>query len=179
MPSLFDNQYSRGPLYQYWKERGQEEKGLREKRVQEAEARSQGRRPAGPTYGPSSDDAYHRRATAGPPTYAAAAAAVVGGGGGVVPNESSEADLPPYYSATAAPNDHPEGAEEEKTRLHRQRQQVAQDETLAESLSREQTSTPNGDADADDQKVGRSKARKIGTWLADAASGYTKNQGRW
>ncbi|EXJ88704.1 hypothetical protein A1O1_05636 [Capronia coronata CBS 617.96] len=68
-PSLFSNEYSRGPLYQYWKERGEEEKGLRDQRVQEANLRSKGVRPLNPTYGPSSNEQYTSRATSGPPAY--------------------------------------------------------------------------------------------------------------
>ncbi|KAK5058922.1 hypothetical protein LTR84_011186 [Exophiala bonariae] len=82
--SIFSSEYSRGPLYQYWKERSTEEKATREQRIEEARLRARGFQPLSPASGPSSHDSYVRRATSGPPGYIAA---TNGGGSGSSPGE--------------------------------------------------------------------------------------------
>ncbi|KIX93129.1 uncharacterized protein Z520_11186 [Fonsecaea multimorphosa CBS 102226] len=167
MPSIFTNDTSRGPLYQYWKERGQEEKALREQRIQEARLRSKGFRPMDPAFGPSSTESYAHRAASGPPAYghesvdaegrsegssSSSAAAVrqqqqqQGGSAGAVVDDN---ELPSYGALTGRRSEDLTGAggedpllpaEEEKARLRRledQRRQIQADSALAQSLSTE------------------------------------------
>lgn len=220
MPSLFSNEYSRGPLYQYWRERGQEEKRMRESRVQDAKLRSKGQRPLSPTFGPSSNDSYAHRATSGPPAYrhdstdiepAAALPPAVTAAAADTQQEALQRDaLPAYYDTTTAAGSPPtttttttshEGgrlpsAEEEKARLRafeaRQRQ-ISADAAVARSLSHDADANADADGEGSDSEGGHGKGKqperggrrksstagKIGRWLADAASGYTKNQERW
>ncbi|KIW22697.1 uncharacterized protein PV07_10967 [Cladophialophora immunda] len=200
MPTIFTNEYSRGPLYQYWKERNQEEKALREQRIEEAKLRSKGFRPMEPAFGPSSTDSYAHRAASGPPAYhpdtGAGAEGVEGsslrqqqpqresaGGGDELPSYGAStggaaaergADEPPSLLS----------AEEEKARLRQleeQRRQIQSDSALAQTLSAEEED-PDEAAQAGKGKQPerrKSTAGKIGRWLADAASGYTKKQERW
>jgi len=84
MPSLFTNDKSKGPLYDYWKDRSAEEKTQRDQRIQEAKLRSQGFTPMDPTYGPSSRDSYQARAAGGgPPGYESAGLGDEGGVEGI------------------------------------------------------------------------------------------------
>lgn len=188
-PSLFNNEYSRGPLYQYWKERGQEEKVLRDQRIKEAGLRSKGHQPLSPTYGPSSNDQYAHRATSGPPAYRNDE-----GESGDPDRSSQPSELPSYgqvagrETEASAADQEPVllSAEEEKARLRQleeQRRQIADDAAIAQTLSHE--SAEEGQGEGEVQGNGKQPARrkstaaKVGGWLADAASGYTKNQGRW
>ncbi|OAL35969.1 hypothetical protein AYO20_04875 [Fonsecaea nubica] len=220
MPTIFTNEYSRGPLYQYWKERNQEEKALREQRVQEAKLRSKGFRPMDPAFGPSSSDSYAQRATSGPPAYRRESDAGAGTEGGVegstavgsgtgaaqqsqrgpVGTAAGDDELPSYGASTDLPAAGGEGsdqpllsAEEEKARLRQleeQQRQIRSDSALAQTLSaeEEQEQAAQGEeTDAAAAAAGKGKqperrkstAGKIGRWLADAASGYTKKQERW
>ncbi|KAH0829388.1 hypothetical protein FOPE_10744 [Fonsecaea pedrosoi] len=221
MPTIFTNEYSRGPLYQYWKERNQEEKALREQRVQEAKLRSKGFRPMDPAFGPSSSDSYAQRAASGPPAYrresdatreSVEGSSAAGAGAGVGAAQHSQRgpigtvggddELPSYGASTDLPAAAGEGsdqtllsAEEEKARLRQleeQQRQIQSDSALAQTLSaeEEQEQAAQGeetDAAAAAAAAGKGKqperrkstAGKIGRWLADAASGYTKKQERW
>lgn len=98
--SIFSSEYSRGPLYQYWKERSAEEKATREQRIQEAKLRSKGFQPLSPASGPSSNDSYVRRATSGPPGYLTATA--TGGGGGDQVNPEGRVPEPSSSNVAAA-----------------------------------------------------------------------------
>jgi len=203
--SLFNNEYSRGPLYQYWKERGVEEKALRTQRIQDAQLRSKGHQPLTPTFGPSSNDSYAHRATSGPPTYDAETTPPVPVRVPVpVPVVSDQ--LPSYSAATGLDVDGDTDAgllssDEEKARL-RQLEEQTDDAAIAAALSRDETQPqpqpqPQPQSRHEDQIDGevegegdskrkgkqperrKSAVAKIGGWFADAASGYTKNQGRW
>ncbi|KIW92356.1 uncharacterized protein Z519_07340 [Cladophialophora bantiana CBS 173.52] len=203
MPSIFTNEYSRGPLYQYWKERGQEEKALREQRIQEAKLRSKGFQPMSPAFGPSSTDAYAQRATSGPPAYHPESSE---GAGGSPPQQHLPPvdELPPYGATAGVVGGQSEPAaeggggcgqsllssEEEKARLRRleeQHRHSQADSALTQTLSAEDEQAAWTAAEEDDASTGkgkqperrRSTAGKIGRWLADAASGYTKKQERW
>jgi hypothetical protein len=226
-PSLFSSEYSRGPLYQYWKERSAEEKATRGQRIDEAKIRSQGFQPLSPASGPSSNDSYVRRATSGPPGYIAATSSSIatnrdGSGnaseGGLQRTISSERetssnaearpsneDLPSYINvagstptghqpSTGRLGDHGEpsqllSAEDEKARLaqlEEQRHQINQDAAIARSLSSSDVETVERHASVGEGSPGRSSdtrrkstSSKIGRWLADAASGYSKKQERW
>lgn len=249
--SIFSSEYSRGPLYQYWKERSAEEKATREQRIQEAKLRAKGFQPLSPASGPSSNDSYVRRATSGPPGYITATSGVDDDGNRhgmdegsasapsnaapAVPatgrvsgrnNAAHEPDmLPPYAAATAAtstfppaiasasdnPIPNPEqptengllSASGEKARLAQleaQRRQIESDGALAETLSCPSHSRPSSAAmegageiapqtqprrasiasdGADEPPRRKSTTGKIGRWLADAATGYTKRQERF
>lgn len=229
-PSIFSSEYSRGPLYQYWKERSAEEKATRDQRIDEAKIRSQGFQPLEPAPGPSSNDSYVRRATSGPPGYIAATSSAIATNSdgsenvtesGLQRTLSSEGetslntearlsneDLPSYINATGSTptghqpstsqlGDHGEpsqlqSAEDEKARLARleaQRHQIDQDAAIARSLSCSseiETETVERHASVGEGSPGRSSdtrrkstSSKIGRWLADAASGYSKKQERW
>lgn len=190
-PSLFNNEYSRGPLYQYWKERSQEERELRSQRVQDADLRSKGHQPLSATYGPSSNNSYTRRATSGPPAYTDSSITNTGESNGQQPGDL----LPAYDSAVGCQHGEDQAghgepailtAEEEKARLQQideQNRQIRDDEAIARTLSRddaEEVEAPPVDR-TDDEQVGprKGKARKIGRWFADAATGYTAKQERW
>lgn len=227
-PSIFSSEYSRGPLYQYWKERSAEEKATRDQRVDEARIRSKGFQPLSPAPGPSSNESYVRRATSGPPGYIAATSSSIAtndNGDGDL-NESglqrtlsseqetstnaearpSNEDLPSYINAagstptglqpsTGQLGDHGEpsqllSAEDEKARLAQletQRRQINQDAAIARSLSSSETETVERHASVGEGSPGRrssdtrrkSTTSKIGRWLADAATGYSKKQERW
>ncbi|KAL2444363.1 hypothetical protein ABEF95_016425 [Exophiala dermatitidis] len=244
-PSLFSNEYSRGPLYQYWKERGDEEKALRARRIQEAKLRSKGIQLMDSTYGPSSNDQYTSRATSGPPAYSPDNPDYVADTVGTttrglerdresravpgipqsttspVESEPHAEPLPSYHmvvggGATSQTQEQPTlpspstsgapchtgslslSAEEEKARLQ-QRQQIEDDAAIAQTLSNDDDAhseghSLNGSDNAqpetlrsnnDGTQAGPSQrkrkitAGKIGRWLADAASGYTKKQERW
>ncbi|EXJ77885.1 hypothetical protein A1O3_09044 [Capronia epimyces CBS 606.96] len=232
-PSLFSNEHSRGPLYRYWKEQGEEEKSLRDQRIQEARLRSKGILPINPTFGPSSNDQYTSRATSGPPAYRPDETTETSTGSttddaprsrGRGPPSDPDAEprpqshprtepLPSYDTATAtgsaaaaagpreqqssSPSTHLyPSAEEEKARLRDledQKRQMADDAAIAQTLSGDQDVEVDADAQIrslsdepvqDRGKGGqperrKSAAGKIGRWLADAASGYTKKQERW
>jgi len=188
-PSLFNNEYSRGPLYQYWKERGQEEKALRGQRVEEAKVRSNGHQPLTSTYGPSSNDQYANRATSGPPTYRNDEGVSGLPGASDFAPASQPSDMLPSYGEASGRETEPEpallSADEEKARLRQleeQRRQIDDDAAIAQTLSRE---SAEGHNEGDVQGTGKQPARrkstagKVGRWLADAASGYTKKQERW
>jgi hypothetical protein len=197
MPSLFSNEYSRGPLYQYWKERAAEEKDLRDQRISEASLRSKGFTPLDPAYGPSSQQSYSSRQARGPPSYEAAPSTVPPGVApgpaipdGDTPQTAQDDDLPAYSSSSGpAVREEPDrlpSAEEEKARLQRlqeQHRQTQDDGALAQRLSNEEAETQK--EDDDDQDKGKQPERrksavgKVSRWLADAASGYTKKQERW
>ncbi|OAP63988.1 hypothetical protein AYL99_03215 [Fonsecaea erecta] len=197
MPTIFTNEYSRGPLYQYWKERNQEEKALREQRIEEAKLRSKGFRPMGPAFGPSSTDSYAHRATSGPPAYRhdADAGAEEGAVEGSLarPGRQGSAgqdDPLPSYGASTGQSDTAAdaslfSAEEEKSRLRHleeQRQQIQSDAALAQTLSAQEESEEDQEqAGSKGKQPARRKstAGKIGRWLADAATGYTRKQERW
>ena len=250
--SIFSSEYSRGPLYQYWKERSAEEKATREQRIQEAKLRAKGFQPLSPASGPSSNDSYVRRATSGPPGYITAtsggdddgnrhgmdegsassssndaAPAVPGTGSASGRNVAAHEPemLPPYAAATAATSTFPPAiasasdnpipspehttengllsASEEKARLAQleaQRRQIESDGALAQTLSCPSHSRPSSAAmegageiapqtqprhasiasdGADESPRRKSTTGKIGRWLADAATGYTKRQERF
>ncbi|KIX01305.1 uncharacterized protein Z518_09030 [Rhinocladiella mackenziei CBS 650.93] len=169
-PSIFNNEYSRGPLYQYWKERGQEEKVFRDQRVEEAKLRSKGFRPLSPTFGPSSNDQYTNRATSGPPTYRNDQnASAVTSTSASEPTESSDDMLPSYGEVTTRETEPTLHSTEEKARLREN------DAALAQRLQNEEAHEGHGKQ----PERRKSTAGKIGRWLADAASGYTKKQERW
>ncbi|EXJ56488.1 hypothetical protein A1O7_06832 [Cladophialophora yegresii CBS 114405] len=197
MPSLFSNEYSRGPLYQYWKERGQEEKFLRGQRVDEAKLRAKGFKPLDAAYGPSSSESYASREGRGPPAYAPASTeeALAAGSRGHIPAAD---ELPAYIDTDAGlasgsdtrsrshSQPHEEGlvsAEEEKARLRaleEQNQRTRSDAAIARTLSDE--APDEGEDDKGKEPEARRKKStvgKVGRWLADAASGYTKRQERW
>lgn len=213
-PSIFTNDNSRGPLYQYWRERGQEERALRAQRVQDAQLRSKGHQPLSPAFGPSSNDSYAHRATSGPPTYrggegpatapapapasdellpsyraATGRAGGIKGGGGQTGSAFGSASGPASDLGTGPAPDAASGlltSEEEKARLQQfeeQRRQIADDAGVAESMSRDEALAEDKagttTADGKQPERRRSTAAKIGGWFADAASGYTKKQGRW
>jgi len=227
-PSIFNNEYSRGPLYQYWKERSAEEKGTRDQRVEEAKIRSKGFQPLSPAPGPSSQGSYMRRATSGPPGYATATATAgegSGRGGSVDGGRLSQAataaavatpqggELPSYHAASGpppaasdpaqqGPSTNPEdppllSAADEKARLAQweaQRHQIEDDAAIARTLSSDATEEEEEGADVaperqmssvseSSQGAGRRKSKsaasKVGRWLADAASGYSKKQERF
>ncbi|KIW77465.1 hypothetical protein Z517_09911 [Fonsecaea pedrosoi CBS 271.37] len=215
MPTIFTNEYSRGPLYQYWKERNQEEKALREQRVQEAKLRSKGFRPMDPAFGPSSSDSYAQRAASGPPAYrresdarreSVEGSSAVGAGVGAAQHSQrgpigtvgGDDELPSYGASTDLPAAAGEGsdqtllsAEEEKARLRQleeQQRQIQSDSALAQTLSAEEEQEQAAQGEETDAAAAgkgkqperrKSTAGKIGRWLADAASGYTKKQERW
>jgi hypothetical protein len=180
MPSLFTNDTSKGPLYQYWRERSvSEEKPLRDQRIEEAKLRAKGFSPMDAVYGPSSKQSYSSREERGPPGYAgdatsASAAAVA----------PATDDLPAYEGDTTASPTGDAGllsASEEKARLNQleaQHRQTESDAAVARSLSNE---VEGADAEGKGKQPERRKstAGKIGRWFADAASGYTKKQERW
>ncbi|KAJ9615204.1 hypothetical protein H2200_001278 [Cladophialophora chaetospira] len=204
MPSLFTNEYSRGPLYQYWKERGAEERILRDQRVQEARIRSKGFTPMNAAYGPSSKESYTSRAER-PPSYAneLPSSTAEGSGRGSATTappisrlEAPSDGLPPYIDTTATSptqnhftnaisptNDTLLSASEEKARLQRleeQNQMSESDAAIAQTLSADEA-LENGDAEGKGKQPESKKSTvgKVGRWLADAASGYTKKQERW
>lgn len=192
MPSLFSNESSRGPLYQYWKERGAEEKTLRDQRVQEAKLRSKGFQPTHPAFGPSSNDSYKHRLTSGPPAYGAESDA---GEGSAL--HAGREELPSYPVSTEAQQSDSAGAldqtpsqsaEEEKARLRQsedRRQQISHDAAIAQTLAAEEGQWQDHAPEISEEGNGKQPERrkstvgKIGGWLADAATGYTKKQERW
>lgn len=218
MPSIFTNDTSKGPLYQYWKDRAAEEKTLRGQRIDEARIRSHGFQPMSAAYGPSSSESYQHRRASGPPGYendAAVPALGMEAGVGSMnpPHDTSNVgdDLPPYVDTTTLhasglsshpPHHHPnttaEGtllsSSEEKSRLAALSQRHRATETnsdaaIAQTLSSEfHNELPPGSGDEDEAQgqkkpTGKERRRsmvgKVGTWLADAASGYTRRQERW
>ncbi|KAK4936655.1 hypothetical protein LTR10_022507 [Elasticomyces elasticus] len=187
-PSMFNNQYSRGPLYQYGRERSQEERQVRSQRVQDAQLRRKGQQPSSPTYGPSSNDSYTRHASSGPPPYADTSISTTNEQAG----QQSDHQLPTYDAAIGrqqenqAENVEPPllSVEEEKARLRqieKQKRQTRDDEAIAQTLSLDDPEEAEVQVEKGDKQAGRrkSKARKIGRWFADAASGYTAKQERW
>lgn len=104
---------------------------------------------------------------------------------------TSNSNLPSQSTAV------PLSAEEEKTRLQQlepQRRQIADDAAIAQILNNEdEDEEDSDDQNPDEREVNgtnkakqkrpekrrKSTAGKIGRWLADAASGYTKKQERW
>ena len=96
-PSLFNNEYSRGPLYQYWRERHREGLGTRERRILDAKERAKGKQPVSPEAGPSSNSEYQRRLARGlvaQPTPAYEVSEVSGGTG-------TGQELPSYVEVSA------------------------------------------------------------------------------
>ncbi|KEF63343.1 uncharacterized protein A1O9_01320 [Exophiala aquamarina CBS 119918] len=232
-PSIFNNEYSRGPLYQYWKERSAEEKTTRDQRIEEAKIRSKGFQPFSPTPGPSSQDSYMRRATSGPPGYVAATTTGRCNGGeresmrsafSSEPETTSNAasaaaarpnhgDLPSYVDATRAtaaagptpsqPSASQAGGSqgerqqsqsallssaEDKARLAQleaQRRQIDEDAGMARTVSaaseveagERQLSTASDTSQGTPRR--KSTASKVGRWLADAATGFSKKQERF
>ena len=214
MPSIFTNDTSKGPLYQYWRDRTHEEKSLRDQRIAEARIRSEGLSPQNAAYGPSSQGSYHSREGRGPPSYATgeggdtarATNEMMGSnstGGGIIAPATD--DLPAYIDTTSSSQQERTStthlsASEEKKRLNEleaQYRQTQSDATFAHNLATNTTTDPahfeyqhnlpdqnnpeeegtgNGKKP---QERKRSKVGKVGSWLADAASGYTRNQERW
>ncbi|KAJ9643251.1 hypothetical protein H2204_002147 [Knufia peltigerae] len=225
-PSLFSNNHSRGPLYQYWKERSDEESSLRQNRIADARLRSRGQRPMSPTPGPSSAVSYADRASRGPPTYqrctgigpaseetgeTTTTSNTLAGRNVHSPTETDAGSdtLPPYYAVATRGEGTPpvntsgsrmqnqvsntttlpSATEEEKPRLsrnerhHHHHHHIASDETPAQASTMTTTGTtiPFDDDQGNDHQPKRRKSvvGKVGGWLADAASGYTKKQERW
>jgi len=206
-PSLFSNQHSRGPLYQYWRERNLEEKALRDQRIADAKERATGQSPTSAAYGPSSTEQYMVRAMSGPPNYGGPVEsdgdAAAAGYYAPEANASDSAALPSYGEATGAPDSAPGtsssisglSAEEEKGRLRRRYKREDDETDQGNGITSRPTRDDHQDTLSGDEAMGpendlgngkgkeparrKSTGAKIGRWIADAASGYTKNQGRW
>jgi hypothetical protein len=182
--SLFANEHSRGPLYQYWKSQSIAEKELREQRISEGKFRSKGFTPLDAAYGPSSKESYdHRR---GPPEYSH---------GG---DEAEGHDLPAYDGTMnhEQPLSSPSDEKRRLAQMESQAQDTSSDAAIAQTLSHEEqhaaaaavTALEERDAEEREERSleneanNKSKLKKVGEWLLDHGTGYTKNvqkHGRW
>jgi hypothetical protein len=151
--------------------------------VDEAKLRAKGFNPLDAAYGPSSSESYASREGRGPPGYASVSAneGLAEGSGR---NDPAGDELPAYIDADSGSRSQEEGvllsAEEEKARLRaleEQNQLTRSDEAVARALSDEGPEEEDGKGKGPQRK--KSTVGKVGRWLADAASGYTKRQERW
>ena len=197
-PSLFNNEYSRGPLYQYWRERSREASETRDRRVRDAKERASGKQPIFPEPGPSSNTEYQNRLARGlvtqpTPAYEATDShATVRSEAGVMGD-----DLPAYENvhahmaertpSMAAQGEVAESARDEKERLQRHlaEQEVSEgaDEVSAPEIMGADGETAMGKGKEKERK--KSFGKDVGTFFGRAFTGYgmksdgKMNENRW
>ena len=176
--SLFGNVSSRGPLYQYWRERNRESAEVRDRRVLDAKERARGMQPVNPEPGPSSNAEMRRRLEAGrnvPPTVVYSERP---------PEEAMglSQDLPQYEEVAGRQLQDSGGfersASEEKEKSDRYLTQEADGSDSHLPSESRQESVP-------EKNRKKSIGRSIGGWVGTAFTGYNMksdgkgNANRW
>lgn len=168
-PSLFSNQHSRGPLYQYWRERSRESAEVRERRISDARERASGRQPVRPESGPSSNAEFQSRLDRGKvaaPTPAYSERPVAAKNNEELPGYT---DMALYNSNDSSERgEFARSAEEERDRL-RKHLDGQHDRTGFQS----EDVTPNTpEISGMGKERKKSIGKSIGNWMGVAFTGY-------